>query len=152
MPAPRKRGNAACPCKCGQPAVKTSRTRRLSCRMCEYTARVSRAMIVRGLPGCPCGAVLEPDCLEDRCLVPGDYGAAAWAELEGKRVYGEIQGDRARVGHRRRAFRAELAAMDDRERAYVLAKTGVLEGYMRRRSPAAAAEARKLLEGDGIPF
>lgn len=80
MPA-SKRCVAKCSCGCGQAPAETTRLRKASCAWCGYIIRLSRDCISRGLPGCPCGGTLEPDCLHDACAAPGELGAAAYSEL-----------------------------------------------------------------------
>lgn len=73
---------AKCPCGCGQAPADTTRLRKASCG-CGYVIRLSRECIGRGAPGCPCGfGSLEPDCLLDRCYMPGEAGADAAGELD----------------------------------------------------------------------
>lgn len=77
-----------------QAAPKT-RQRLLACDAgCGYKARVSRAMIARGLPGCPCGGRLVPATLED-------------AELA--HAHGHLSDDELAAHPEAEAFRRELA-------------------------------------------
>ncbi len=78
MAANRK---AKCSCGCRQAPSATTRLRKASCSWCGYIIRLSRDCVSRGLPGCPCGGTLEPDCLHDRAFAPGEVGAAAHSEL-----------------------------------------------------------------------
>lgn len=55
--------------------------RKASCPFCGYTLRVSREWIAHGLPVCPCGAQIEPECLHDRIVAPGAVGELAWSQL-----------------------------------------------------------------------
>src|SRR5688572_13164189 len=79
--AKRRAKPAKCPCGCGQAPAETTRLRKASCTWCGYIIRLSRDCISRGLPGCPCGGTLEPECLVDGLHAPGELGAAAYSEL-----------------------------------------------------------------------
>lgn len=91
MPAKSK-----CPCNCGQAPAKTTRLRKASCPDCGYIIRLSRDCISRGLPSCPCGGTLSPDCLHDACAAPGEVGRAAYAELMGREADSAVRSDIAR--------------------------------------------------------
>jgi hypothetical protein len=70
-----------CACGCGQQSAATMRQRKLTCDACGCGLRMSRQWIERvGAPSCACGGAFLPDCLEDRCRLPGDAGAAARSE------------------------------------------------------------------------
>lgn len=104
----------ACPCGCGQATAATTRNRKCACAGCGYTVRASREMLALGLPVCPCGGLLEPVCLEDRCHVPGQYGVDAWAQYAYR--HGPpcpILAERSRRAAQTRKFRAACAAVPD---------------------------------------
>lgn len=96
-PAKRKapRRGVKCPCGCGQAPAETTRLRKASCP-CGYIVRLSRDCISRGLPVCPCGGTLEPDCLYDACAEPGEIGAAAYSELCARDTDSAVRSDNAR--------------------------------------------------------
>lgn len=97
MPAKRKpRAGTKCACECGQAPSETTRLRKASCPDCGYIVRLSRDCISRGLPRCPCGLGLEPDCLYDACAIPGELGAAAYSELMARETDSAIRSDNAR--------------------------------------------------------
>lgn len=88
MPASTIRGTAA-----------TTRLRKLECADgCGYIARVSRATMLRGLPGCPCGGTLEPATLED-ALAAHAAGVLTDAQLEQHGEYGQWQAELSSVLH-----------------------------------------------------
>lgn len=91
MPAKRK-----CPCHCGQAPAETTRLRKASCSWCGYVIRLSRQCISRGLPTCPCGGTLEPDCLHDQCAAPGELGAAAYSTLMARETDSAQRSEQAR--------------------------------------------------------
>lgn len=96
MPAkPRK-----CPCNCGQAPAETTRLRKARCAWCGYIIRLSRDCISRGLPTCPCGGTLEPECLYDASAAPGEIGAAAYSELCARDTDSAVRSD----NHKRRAI------------------------------------------------
>lgn len=97
MPAkPRKRRTGAkCSCGCGQAPADTTRLRKASCPSCGYIVRLSRDCISRGLPVCPCGRDLEPDCLHDACAAPGELGAAAYSTLMARETTSAVRADNA---------------------------------------------------------
>lgn len=96
MPSPKRK----CPCRCGQAPAETTRLRKASCQWCGYIVRLSRDCISRGLPTCPCGGILEPDCLYDQCAAPGEVGAAAYSELAARETDSAIRSD----NHKRRGL------------------------------------------------
>jgi hypothetical protein len=92
----RRRTGAKCPCGCGQAPADTTRLRKASCADCGYIIRLSRDCISRGLPVCPCGQPLEPECLYDACAEPGEIGAAAYATLTMRELDSAIRSDNAK--------------------------------------------------------
>lgn len=75
-----------CECQCGQAPYRTARNRKAECVDCGYVVRLTREWIERGLPTCVCGGEFELPCLFDRSYLPGEQGAEAWQQVEGKRV------------------------------------------------------------------
>jgi hypothetical protein len=66
-----------CPCGCGQATVETTRMRLVKCPSCtpDYTARMSRKVLARGLPLCGvCGSRMLAPCAYDRAAA-GDEEA-----------------------------------------------------------------------------
>jgi hypothetical protein len=100
MPAAKSkrkvRNGTKCACGCGQAPAETTRLRKASCPDCGYIVRLSRDCISRGLPVCPCGLELEPDCLYDGCAAPGELGAAAYSELCARETDSAVRADNAR--------------------------------------------------------
>jgi len=93
---------AKCECGCGQAPYRTARNRKAECEDCGYVVRVTREWIGRGLPSCVCGGPFYLPCLFDASYLPGETGAEAWQELEGKRVVHEILSERSRKAMRAR--------------------------------------------------
>jgi hypothetical protein len=121
-----------CNCGCGQPTAATMRMRKLKCDVCGCPLRMSRSWLeLNGSPACGCGGSFEPECLEDRCRLPGEEGQVAWAEYMGRQTFSAIQSDRAKRGHAKRrrvvelrvetpeARRKRLEAMPSDQRAMV---------------------------------
>jgi hypothetical protein len=90
------RRRAKCDCGCGQAPAETTRLRKASCPDCGYIVRLSRECISRGLPVCPCGLTIEPECLHDLCAEPGELGAAAYLELRARETDSAIRSDNAK--------------------------------------------------------
>jgi hypothetical protein len=113
-----------CNCGCGQPTAATMRMRKLKCDVCGCPLRMSRSWLeVNGAPACGCGGVFVPDCLEDRCRLPGEAGEAAWVEWQGRETVravcaengakgGAVSARKARVRRMTRDERQELARRD----------------------------------------
>jgi hypothetical protein len=100
MPAAKSkrkvRNGSKCKCGCGQAPAETTRLRKASCPDCGYIVRLSRDCISRGLPRCPCGLEMEPDCLYDGCAAPGELGAAAYSELCARETDSAVRADNYR--------------------------------------------------------
>lgn len=63
----------------------TCRLRKVACPACGYTARIARSWMEIGLPGCPCGAMLEPESPADRAFAglisQDDVPASMWTQI-----------------------------------------------------------------------
>jgi hypothetical protein len=106
-----------CLCGCGQPTAATMRMRKLRCDECGCPLRMSRSWLeVNGAPSCGCGGSFEPECLEDRCRLPGDAGEAARVECMGRADEFAVRSERARKAGATRSRRA-AARRNVRERA-----------------------------------
>lgn len=82
---PKRRTGRKCVCGCGQASAETMRYRKAECRACGYGVRLSREMIARGLPCCPCGEAMECPCLEDRMHAGDDHAYAELLSLDAAR-------------------------------------------------------------------
>jgi hypothetical protein len=104
-----------CDCGCGQKSAATVRQRKLTCTGCGCLLRMSRTWLHEaGAPSCSCGAPFEPDCLHDRCCLPGAEGEAAMQEFNTRDAMHGVLSERAQKAaatrKRRRTARLQVAA------------------------------------------
>jgi hypothetical protein len=77
----------------------TTRNRPCECADgCGYRLRLSRAMIARGLPRCPCGALIVPSTIED-ALAAHELGHLTDADLEAHGEWSEYSAALASAQH-----------------------------------------------------
>lgn len=101
-----KTNRRKCPCGCGQAPAETCRLRKVRCLLCPMTCRVSRECLELGAPLCPAHGPMDVPCLHDRCRLPDENGAAAWAEVTGRGAMHDVWSERSKKAAATRKRRA----------------------------------------------